>query len=76
VNLDRVRQSLSTRRAALMMSQAELAKRMGTTQSAVSDLENGRSAPRIDTLSRWASALGLRAEISIEFKWDAAGGDA
>jgi transcriptional regulator with XRE-family HTH domain len=70
IDLDAIRRSLCARRTALGLSQAELARLMGTTQSAVSDLENGRCAPRIETLARWAEALGLRARVSIDFEWN------
>lgn len=46
-------------------SQADLAKRLRTTQSAVSDLENGRSQPRLSTLQRWARVFGHRLELQL-----------
>lgn len=45
-------------REAASMTQTEVAQRMGTTQSAVSDLERTGSNPRIDTLQRYARAVG------------------
>jgi transcriptional regulator with XRE-family HTH domain len=48
------------------LSQQELAQRMGTTQSAVSRLEEGSvSGNRVDTLARVASALGRHLVISF-----------
>lgn len=44
------------RRAGL--SQIEIAKRLGTTQSAISRVEAGQVLPRIDFLDRWAQAVG------------------
>jgi transcriptional regulator with XRE-family HTH domain len=34
------------------LTQADLARRLGTTQSAVSNWERGRDTPRVDTLAR------------------------
>ena len=45
------------RRAGL--TQAELAERIGTTQSAVARLERGRSAPSAERLARIVRACGL-----------------
>jgi transcriptional regulator with XRE-family HTH domain len=52
------------RRAGL--SQAELAKRMKTTQSTIARLESGRGLPSTRTLSRYAKATGHRLKISFE----------
>lgn len=51
-------------RAAL--SQAEVASRMGTSESAVSRLESGRVKPSTRTLERYAEATGHRLHISLE----------
>jgi transcriptional regulator with XRE-family HTH domain len=48
------------------LSQAELAKRMKTTQSAVARLESGRGRPSTRTLERFAKATGHRLKISFE----------
>lgn len=53
-------------RARAGLSQAQLAKRMKTTQSAVARLESGRSKPSTRTLSRFAKATGHRLKISFE----------
>jgi ribosome-binding protein aMBF1 (putative translation factor) len=42
------------------LSQAELAKRVGTSYSAISRLESGQHAANGETLRRVAEALGLR----------------
>jgi ribosome-binding protein aMBF1 (putative translation factor) len=47
------------------ISQAELAKRMGTTQSAVARLEAGGVSPSLATLRRYAAAAGLKLEINL-----------
>jgi transcriptional regulator with XRE-family HTH domain len=48
------------------LSQAQLAKRMQTTQSTVARLESGRGRPSTSTLSRFAQATGHRLKISFE----------
>jgi len=53
-------------RARAGLSQAQLAKRMKTTQSAVARLESGRGKPSTRTLSRFAKATGHRLKISFE----------
>ncbi len=54
-------------RAAAGMSQAEIAERMGTTQSAVARLESGRGkhSPSLTTLRKYANALGCRIDVRI-----------
>ena len=47
------------------LSQAEVAARMGTTESAVSRLESGRSKPSTRTLERYAKATGHSLHISL-----------
>ena len=53
-------------RARVGLSQAQLAKRMQTTQSTVARLESGRGKPSTRTLSRFAKATGHRLKISFE----------
>jgi transcriptional regulator with XRE-family HTH domain len=48
------------------LSQAELARRMKTTQSTVARLESGRGRPSTRTLNRFANATGHRLKISFE----------
>lgn len=60
---------LVDRRTALAMSQTQLAALMGTSQSAVSDLEAGRADIRTGTLKRWAGALGLHVRIAFDDIW-------
>ena len=47
------------------MSQAELAKKIGTTQSAIARLEGGGVSPSIATLKRYAEATGTRLQIGL-----------
>ncbi len=48
------------------LTQAQLAKRMKTTQSTVARLESGRGQPSTRTLARFAKATGHRLKISFE----------
>lgn len=54
-------------RAEAGLTQAELAARIGTTQSSVARLETamGKHSPSIGTLKRYASALGYRLQIHL-----------
>jgi transcriptional regulator with XRE-family HTH domain len=47
------------------LSQEEIAKRMGTTQSAIARLESGRISPRSRSLERYARALGMRIRLEL-----------
>ena len=54
-------------RAAAGLTQAEVAARIGTTQSAIARLESAepRHSPSIATLQRYAKALGYRVRIRL-----------
>jgi ribosome-binding protein aMBF1 (putative translation factor) len=52
-------------RAKAGLSQAELAQRMHTSQSAIARLESGRVRPSVRTLERLAAATGTRLRISL-----------
>lgn len=52
-------------REAKGLSQAELARRIGSTQPSVARLEAGGVAPTIETLERIAAALGLHLAVSF-----------
>jgi len=45
------------------LTQAGLAEKVGTTQSAIARLESGRVLPNLDLLARIAAALGLRVDV-------------
>jgi len=47
------------------LSQAALAKRMKTTQSAIARIESGKHWPSRKTLERYAKATGTRAVIKL-----------
>lgn len=53
-------------RAHANLSQAELAERMGTSQSAIARLESGRFKPSTRTLEKLAAATGMRLRIVLE----------
>jgi transcriptional regulator with XRE-family HTH domain len=54
-------------RAAAGLTQADVAARIGTTQSAVARLESAdaKHSPSIATLQRYASALGCKLEVRL-----------
>ncbi len=47
------------------LSQAELAARMGTSQSAVARLESGQTLPSTKTLLRFAKATGSKFQVRL-----------
>ena len=60
---DDFRQALAAARIAAGLTQAELAAKVGTTQSAIARLERGAVTPTIQTLCRLADVLGITFEI-------------
>ena len=54
-----------TARAAPSQTQEALAERMGTTQSAVARLEGGRVSPTVETLRKYAKAVGKRLRVEM-----------
>jgi predicted transcriptional regulator len=55
-------------RTAAGVTQEELAKRIGTTQSAIARLESGKGkhSPSLATLQKYARALGCRLEVHLK----------
>jgi len=49
------------------LTQAEIARRIGTTQSAIARLESGRGkhSPSLATLRKYARAVGYRLEVRL-----------
>lgn len=54
-------------RASAGITQAEVADRIGTTQSAIARMESGRGkhSPSLTTLRKYAHALGCRLELRL-----------
>ena len=61
----RLVRSIIDKRLQKKMSQAELAQRVGTRQSAISRLESGNANPSIQFLKKVASALNASLEIKF-----------
>ncbi|MBN9347734.1 MAG: helix-turn-helix domain-containing protein [Devosia sp.] len=58
-------EALIRARTSAKLSQSEVAKRLGTTQSAIARLEGGNVSPSLSTLRRYAEATGSRLQIDI-----------
>ncbi|MCO5161898.1 MAG: helix-turn-helix domain-containing protein [Mesorhizobium sp.] len=58
-------EALIAARTSARLSQADLAARLGTTQSAIARLESGRISPSLSTLRRYAEATGTRLTLSL-----------
>lgn len=58
-------EALVRARGAAHLSQAELAKRIGTTQSAIARLEGGGVSPSLSTLQRYAEATGTKLHVEL-----------
>lgn len=60
-----IARALIEARARSGLTQQEVAKRMGTTQSAVARLERGHPLPSITSLKKYASATNSKLNISL-----------
>lgn len=58
-------EALVCARAAANLTQAQLAQRLGTTQSAIARLEGGKVSPSFATLRRYAEATGTRLTVGL-----------
>lgn len=56
---------LIERRMTAHLRQADVAQAMGTTQSFVSDFENGKTDPHFSTLQRYARAVGAQLSVLV-----------
>jgi ribosome-binding protein aMBF1 (putative translation factor) len=61
----RLIEALVRARTEARLSQAELARRMGTTQSAIARMEGGGVSPSLSTLRRYAKATGSRLRLEL-----------
>jgi ribosome-binding protein aMBF1 (putative translation factor) len=52
-------------RSAAGLTQTELARRMGTTQSAIARVESGGSTPTLDLLDRVGRAVGAEITLTV-----------
>lgn len=59
---------LISARTRAKLTQAEVAAKMGTSQSTVARLESGTAKPSLATLQRYAEATGARLKITLEPK--------
>lgn len=64
-HLLRVLSDYGATRRGKKLSQSKVAQLMGTTQSAISELEKGIPEPRISTLMRYARILGKRLRLML-----------
>jgi ribosome-binding protein aMBF1 (putative translation factor) len=62
----RLLRALAAKREELGLSQTQVAARMGTSQSSVARLEAGEADARLSTLERFAGALGVRLQWSLD----------
>ena len=58
-------EALVRARMTARLTQVELARRLGTTQSAIARLEGGRVSPSFKTLRRYAEATGTRLTVGL-----------
>ena len=58
-------EALVRARMTARLTQVELARRLGTTQSAIARLEAGRVSPSFKTLRRYAEATGTRLTVGL-----------
>ena len=58
-------EALVRARTAAKLTQAEVARRLGTTQSAIARLEGGRVSSSFATLRRYAEATGTRLTVGL-----------
>lgn len=64
--LHRVLDRLVAIRRGLDLTQTDVARRMGVTQPTVSAFEREDSNPRVETLQRYARAVGVKLELDVK----------
>jgi ribosome-binding protein aMBF1 (putative translation factor) len=60
--------AMAEARQAAKLSQAEVARRIGTSQAMVARWETGKAAPTMTSLRRFAEATGARLRIEFAFE--------
>ena len=55
-------------RSKAKLTQAEVARRMGTTQSVIARLESGKGSPSLKTLKKYADATGVPIVVRLNPK--------
>jgi len=60
-----IARALIEARADAGLTQAEVAKRMGTTQSAIARIEGGAQLPSMKSVIRYATAIGARPVLQL-----------
>ena len=63
-----LKMALTQRRQALGLSQTQIAQSMSTTQSHISEFENGGNDPHLSTFQRYARSVGMRLSVSLEVR--------
>jgi len=58
-------QELIAARGRAGLTQADVAARMGTTQSVVARIESGRNPPNLRTLEKYARAVDMRLSVRL-----------
>ncbi len=58
--------ALAAARRAAGLTQSELARRAGTSQSAVARIEQGPTSPTLDTVCKLATAAGFTVRLALE----------
>lgn len=62
----RIVSDLADRRRSLGLTQADIAREMGTGASAVSEIESGRRELRLSTACRYAAVLGADLILTVK----------
>lgn len=66
--MGQITEQLKAIREGQNMSLSELARRMGTERSRLSEIERGKVGLTLKRLYRWAEALGMEVDINLREK--------
>lgn len=66
--MEQITEQLKAIREGQNMSLSELARRMGTERSRLSEIERGKVGLTLKRLYRWAEALGMEVDINLREK--------